>query len=110
MRCGHHGLDVGFDSSKIKAVESLGVVKSRCERTGRRVVGTQRGQVELVRPPVLVGGHGAGSHGCCAGIGSLRCGSKSDRQCDHKGDGLHSHNRNPLVFLGKRMESMEQSL
>ena len=60
LRLGHDGLDFLFDCGQIEFLELLGVVERRTHRVAAHVVLVQDAQVELVRPPIAVGGVEAG--------------------------------------------------
>ena len=60
---GHQFLEVLLDGREVEAGEGRGVVEVRAVGAGRRVVVAQGLEVELIRPPELVGPRLAGRHG-----------------------------------------------
>ena len=64
LAVGHQGQQVGLHGIEIQASEGLAVVKVAAEWVGRWMVLMQQSQVDLLRPPVLIGGS---ARWCCGG-------------------------------------------
>ncbi len=81
LRGGQHLFDVLLDCVEIELRKRLGVVEVRAKRIGFDAVGAQRAQVELLRPPELVGlRHAAGE-----GRVGWRCHDEGCRKDGKKG-------------------------